>query len=105
MNDFQLTPLYDRVVVRRVEQDTTSEGGIIIPDSANQEKPSIGVVVAVGTGKRNDDGSVQEMQLNVNDRIVFSKYSGTEVKIKGEEYLVMREDDVIGVFNHQTETA
>ncbi len=92
----KLKPLQDRVLVQRVEEETKTMGGIIIPDSA-KEKPAEGKVVAVGDGKVADDGSRIELQLKEGDRILFGKYSGTEVKIEGEEYLIMREDDVLGI--------
>ncbi|MCP4694073.1 MAG: co-chaperone GroES [Desulfobacterales bacterium] len=92
----KLKPLQDRVLVQRVEEETKTKGGIIIPDSA-KEKPAEGKVVAVGDGKVADDGSRIELQLKEGDRILFGKYSGTEVKIEGEEYLIMREDDVLGI--------
>jgi chaperonin GroES len=91
-----LTPLQDRVLVKRIEADEKTAGGIIIPDTA-KEKPQEGEVVAVGPGKRLDSGSVQEMGVKAGDRILFSKYGGTEVKIDGQEYLIMREDDILGV--------
>jgi len=91
-----LKPLQDRILVQRVEEETTTKGGIIIPDSA-KEKPAEGKVVAVGDGKVADDGKRVALEVKVGDRILFGKYSGTEVKIDGEEYLIMREDDVLGV--------
>ena len=92
----KIRPLHDRVVVKRVEEERKSAGGIVIPDSA-AEKPDQGEVVAVGAGKRTDDGKLQPMDVKVGDRILFGKYSGTTVKIDGDEYLVMREDDIMGV--------
>ena len=92
----KIRPLHDRVVVKRVEEERKSAGGIVIPDSA-AEKPDQGEVVAVGAGKRTDDGKLQPMDVKVGDRILFGKYSGTTVKIEGDEYLVMREDDIMGV--------
>jgi chaperonin GroES len=91
-----LKPLQDRILVQRVEEETTTKGGIIIPDSA-KEKPAEGKVVAVGEGKVADDGKRVALEVKAGDRILFGKYSGTEVKIDGEEYLIMREDDVLGV--------
>jgi chaperonin GroES len=91
-----LKPLQDRVLVKRIEAEEKTAGGIIIPDTA-KEKPQEGEVVAVGPGKRLDNGSVQEMGLKAGDRILFSKYGGTEVKMDGQEYLIMREDDILGV--------
>ncbi len=91
-----LKPLQDRVLVKRIEAEEKTAGGIIIPDTA-KEKPQEGEVVAVGPGKRLDNGSVQEMGVKAGDRILFSKYGGTEVKMDGQEYLIMREDDILGV--------
>jgi chaperonin GroES len=92
----KLRPLQDRILVQRVEEETTTKGGIIIPDTA-KEKPAEGKVKAVGNGKVGDDGKRVALEIKVGDRILFGKYSGTEVKIEGEEYLIMREDDVLGV--------
>jgi chaperonin GroES len=92
----QLRPLYDRIVVRRIEQQEQKQGGIIIPDSA-KEKPQEAEVVAVGRGKRLEDGTVVPLDVKVGDRILFGKYSGSEVKMDGLEYLIMREDEVLGV--------
>ncbi|AUX68246.1 co-chaperone GroES [Porphyrobacter sp. HT-58-2] len=89
-------PLHDRVVVRRIEADTKTAGGIIIPDSA-QEKPSEGEVVAVGEGARDDDGDRIPMDVKVGDRVLFGKWSGTEVKINGEDLLIMKESDIMGI--------
>ncbi|NBR78974.1 MAG: co-chaperone GroES [Alphaproteobacteria bacterium] len=89
-------PLHDRVLVRRVDEDTKTAGGIIIPDSA-QEKPSQGVVVAVGNGTRGDDGSVTALDVKPKDTILFGKWSGSEVTIDGEELLIMKESDILGV--------
>ncbi len=89
-------PLHDRVVVRRVDSDEKSAGGIIIPDTA-QEKPSEGEVVAVGTGARADDGSITPMDVKAGDSVLFGKWSGTEVTIDGEELLIMKESDIMGV--------
>ena len=91
-----IRPLHDRVVVKRVEEDKTSAGGIVIPDSAT-EKPIEGKVVAVGNGKILDSGEVRKLDVKKGDKILFGKYSGTEVKVDGEEYLVMREDDIMGI--------
>ena len=91
-----LKPLQDRILVQRVEEETTTKGGIIIPDTA-KEKPAEGKVVAVGNGKLGDDGKRVALEVKKGDRILFGKYSGTEVKIEGEEYLIMREDDVLGI--------
>ena len=93
----KLRPLHDRVIVERLEEEKKSAGGIIIPDQA-AEKPMKGKVVAVGPGKRTDDGKLQPMDVKSGATILFGKYSGTEVKIDGTEYVVMREDDIMGVF-------
>jgi chaperonin GroES len=92
----KLRPLQDRILVQRVEEENKTKGGIIIPDTA-KEKPAEGKVVAVGSGKVSEDGNRVPLEIKVDDRILFGKYSGTEVKIEGEEYLIMREDDVLGV--------
>ena len=92
----KLRPLQDRILVQRVEEETTTAGGIIIPDSA-KEKPAEGKIIAVGNGKVGDDGKRVALEVKKGDRILFGKYAGTEVKIEGEEYLIMREDDVLGV--------
>jgi chaperonin GroES len=94
----KLRPLQDRILVQRVAEETTTKGGIIIPDTA-KEKPAEGKVVAVGNGKVGDDGKRIALEIKKDDRILFGKYSGTEVKIEGEEYLIMREDDVLGVID------
>ncbi len=91
-----IRPLHDRVIVRRMEEERTSAGGIVIPDSAT-EKPAQGEVVAVGKGKILENGDVRPLDVKVGDKILFSKYGGTEVKVEGEELLVMREDDITGV--------
>jgi len=91
-----IRPLHDRVVVRRLEEERTSSGGIVIPDSAT-EKPIQGEVLAVGKGKLLDSGDVRPLDVKVGDRVLFGKYSGTEVKLAGEEIVVMREDDIMGV--------
>ena len=91
-----IRPLNDRLLVKRVEKEQTTAGGIIIPDTA-KEKPQEAKVVAVGNGKRLDDGKVLPLEVKVGDTILFSKYAGTEVKIEGEEHLILREDDVIGI--------
>ncbi len=92
----KLRPLHDRVVIRRTEEERTSPGGIVIPDSAT-EKPIKGEVVAVGKGKVLDSGEIRALDLKAGDKVLFGKYSGTEVKVDGEELLVMREDDVMAV--------
>ena len=94
----KLRPLQDRILVQRVEEETTTKGGIIIPDTA-KEKPAEGKVVAVGHGKVGEDGKRIALEVKKGDRILFGKYSGTEVKISGDEYLIMREDDVLGIID------
>ena len=89
-------PLHDRVVVRRLEQEEKTAGGIIIPDTA-KEKPIEGEVLAVGNGKILEDGKVRALDIKVGDRVLFSKYAGTEIKIDGQEHLMMREEDILGV--------
>ncbi len=89
-------PLHDRVVVRRIEADQKTAGGIIIPDSA-QEKPSEGEIVSVGEGARDDSGARVPMDVNAGDRVLFGKWSGTEVKIDGEDLLIMKESDIMGI--------
>ena len=91
-----IRPLHDRVVVRRMEEERTSAGGIVIPDSAT-EKPIQGEVLAIGKGKILGNGDIRPLDLKVGDRVLFGKYSGTEVKVSGEEVVVMREDDIMGV--------
>src|ERR1700751_6004597 len=95
-----LRPLYDRIVVGRIEQKEQVQGGIIIPDAA-KEKPQEGEVVAVGKGKRLEDGSVVPLDVKAGDRILFGKYSGSDIKLDGEEYLIMREDEVLGILESQ----
>ena len=92
----KIRPLHDRVVVRRMEEERTSAGGIVIPDSAT-EKPIQGEIIAVGNGKLLDNGEARPLDVKVGDRVLFGKYSGTEVKLDGEDYLVMREEDIMGV--------
>ena len=92
----QIRPLYDRLVIRRLEEQETMQNGIIIPDSA-KEKPQQGEVVAAGRGKRLEDGSVTPLDVQVGDRILFGKYSGSEIKLDGEELLILREDEILGV--------
>ena len=94
----KLRPLQDRILVQRVEEETTTKGCIIIPDTA-KEKPAEGKVVAVGNGKMGDDGKRVALEIKKGDRILFGKYSGTEVKIEGQEFLIMREDDVLGIID------
>jgi chaperonin GroES len=90
------TPLHDRILVRRVEESETIRGGIIIPDTA-KEKPQEGEVISVGKGKSNDEGKVFPLDVKPGDRVLFGKYSGTEIKIDGEEFLIMREEEVLGI--------
>ena len=89
-------PLHDRVVIRRLEQDERSAGGIIIPDTA-QEKPMEGEIVAAGPGARSEDGALHPLDVKVGDRVLFGKWSGTEVKIDGEDLLIMKESDILGI--------
>jgi chaperonin GroES len=91
-----ISTLHDRIIVERLEEEATTASGIIIPDSA-KEKPQQGNVIAVGKGKMTEDGKVLSLDVKVGDKVLFGKYSGTEVKIDGNEYLMMREDDVLGV--------
>jgi chaperonin GroES len=95
-NMMKIRPLHDRVIVKRLEEERKSAGGIVIPDNA-AEKPDQGEVIAIGPGKRNDEGKREALDVKVGDRILFGKYSGTTVKIEGTEYLVMREEDIMGV--------
>jgi chaperonin GroES len=99
-----IRPLYDRIVVRRIEQGEQVQGGIIIPDTA-KEKPQEGEVVAVGQGKRLDTGKVVALDVKAGDRILFGKYSGNEIKIDGEEYVIMREDEVLGILDGASKKA
>lgn len=92
----KIRPLQDRVIVKRVDEETKSAGGIIIPDTA-KEKPQEGKVVAVGKGKVGEDGKVNPLDVKSGDKILFGKYAGTEIKIEGEEHLILREDDILGV--------
>ena len=92
----KIKPLHDRVIVQRVEEEETTKGGLIIPDSA-KEKPIEGNVLAVGSGKTLDNGQVQPLEVKEGDRILFGKYAGTEIKIEREEHLIMREDDIIAI--------
>jgi chaperonin GroES len=92
----KIRPLHDRLVIRRTEEEHTSPGGIVLPDSAT-EKPIQGEVIAVGNGKITDSGEVRALDVKVGDKVLFGKYAGTEVKIDGEELLVMREEDIMGV--------
>lgn len=92
----KVRPLHDRVVIKRIEEQETVRGGIIIPDSA-KEKPQEAEVVAVGTGKRNEAGQVFPLEVKAGDRILFGKYSGTEIKLDGGEFLILREDEILGI--------
>lgn len=92
----KVRPLHDRVIVKRIEEEETTKGGIIIPDTA-KEKPIEGKVVAVGNGKIADDGKKIPLEVKVGDKVLFGKYAGTEIKIDGEEHLIMREDDIVAV--------
>ena len=91
-----IRPLHDRVVVKRMEEERTSAGGIVIPDSA-AEKPQRGEIVAVGNGKLTDSGEIRALDVKVGDQILFGKYSGTEIKVDGEDVLIMKEEDILGV--------
>jgi chaperonin GroES len=99
-----IRPLYDRIVVKRIDEKETTRSGIIIPDSA-QEKPQQGEVMAVGHGKRLEDGTLVALDVKIGDRVLFGKYSGTETKVVGTEYIIMREDDVLGILDSGAETA
>ena len=99
----KIRPLYDRIVVKRIEEKENMQGGLYIPDSA-KEKPQEGEVVAVGKGKRLEDGKLVPLDVQVGDRILFGKYSGSDIKLDGEEYLIMREDEVLGILEAQPES-
>ena len=92
----KIRPLQDRVMVRRLEEEEKTSGGIIIPDTA-KEKPQKGEIIAAGPGKRNEEGKIHPLDVKAGDKVLFSKYAGTEVKVEGEELLIMREDDIMGV--------
>ncbi len=92
----KIRPLQDRIIVRRVDEEETTKGGIIIPDTA-KEKPQEGKVIAVGKGKKNEDGKLQPLDVKKGDKVLYSKYAGTEINIGGVEHLILREDDVLGV--------
>ena len=96
----KIRPLYDRIVVKRIEEKEQMQGGLYIPDTA-KEKPQEGEVVAVGKGKRLEDGKVVVLDVSVGDRILFGKYSGSDIKLDGNEYLIMREDEVLGILDAQ----
>jgi chaperonin GroES len=99
-----IRPLYDRIVVKRIEEKETKIGGLFIPDSA-KEKPQEGEVVAVGQGKRNEDGKLIPLDVKAGDRILFGKYSGSDIKVDGNEYMIMREDEVLGILEDATKLA
>jgi chaperonin GroES len=99
-----IRPLYDRVVVKRIEEKETKVGGLFIPDSA-KEKPQEGEVVAVGKGKRLEDGKLVALDVQKGDRILFGKYSGSEIRLDGEEYMIMREDEILGILEGATKSA
>jgi chaperonin GroES len=92
----KIRPLGDRVLVKRIAEEEKTKGGIIIPDTA-KEKPQQGTVIAVGKGKRDEDGKVTPLDVKAGDRVLFSKYAGTEIKIEGEEHLILREEDILGI--------
>jgi chaperonin GroES len=92
----KLRPMQDRIIVKRVEEETMTAGGIFIPETA-KEKPQKGQIIAVGNGKKTEDGKVIPLDVKVGDQVLFGKYAGTEIKIEGEEFLIMREDDILGV--------
>jgi chaperonin GroES len=92
----KLRPLQDRIIVKRLEEETKTAGGIFIPETA-KEKPQKGEVIAVGKGKKTEDGKVLPVDVKKGDKVLFGKYAGTEIKIDGEEYLIMREDDILGI--------
>ena len=98
-----IRPLHDRVLVRRMEDETTSAGGIVIPDNA-KEKPSRGEVLAAGNGKHLENGDIRPLDVKVGDKVLFGKYAGNEVKVDGEELLVMREDDIMGIIEYLTDS-
>lgn len=94
----KIRPLYDRLVVKRIDEQETTRNGLVIPDSA-KEKPQEGEVMAIGRGKRLDDGKIVALDVQVGDRVLFGKYSGNEITLDGTEYIIMREDDVLGVLD------
>lgn len=99
-----IRPLHDRIVVKRLEEKETMQGGLYIPDSA-KEKPQEGQVMAVGKGKKTEDGKVLPLDVQVGDRILFGKYSGSDIKLEGEEYLIMREDEVLAILDSASKKA
>jgi chaperonin GroES len=100
----KLTPLHDRILVRRIEESETTRGGIIIPDSA-KDKPQEGEVIAVGKGKSNDEGKVFPLDVKAGNRVLFGKYSGNEIKIDGEEFLIMKEEELLGILEGAAKSA
>jgi len=100
----KIKPLHDRVIVRRIEESETTSGGIIIPDSA-KEKPQEGEIIAVGEGKYKEDGTRQTLDVKTGDRVLFGKYSGSEITLDGEEFLMMREDEILGVIERADASA
>jgi chaperonin GroES len=92
----KIRPLQDRIIVQRIEEEEKTKGGIIIPDTA-KEKPQIGKVIAAGNGRKTEDGTVVPMDVKKGDKVLFSKYAGSEVKIDGEDFLIMKEDDILGI--------
>ena len=100
----KLTPLHDRILVRRVEEQETTRGGLIIPDTA-KDKPQEGEVISAGKGKTNEEGKVRPLDVKAGDRILFGKYSGTEVKLDGEDFLIMREEEVLGIVEEAKKAA
>jgi chaperonin GroES len=100
----KFTPLHDRILVRRIEEGETTRGGIIIPDSA-KEKPQEGEVMSAGKGKVNEEGKVRPLDVKEGDRILFGKYSGTEIKLDGEDFIIMREEEVLGILTGATQSA
>jgi chaperonin GroES len=100
----KVRPLHDRILIKRIEEKESIKGGIIIPDSA-KEKPQEGEVIAVGNGKRNEDGKLVPLDVKAGDRILFGKYSGTEIKLDDQEYLIVREDEVLGILEGAAKAA
>lgn len=100
----KVRPLHDRVLIKRIEEQETVRGGIIIPDTA-KEKPQEGEVVAAGTGKRLESGQVTPLEVKAGDRVLFGKYSGTEIKLDGQEYLILREDEILGILSSEAASA
>ena len=97
MSDFRIRPLADRVVVKPVEREEKTKGGIFLPDTASKERPMEGTIQAVGEGRRDDDGKLIPMSVKAGDRVLFAKYSGTEYKVEDVEYLIMAEKDILGI--------